>query len=98
LISAEQLGLVELPTYTVWLALTGESDEEFYQRHPGARNQRHKAIKLSFGAGPTMHPKWPEQLMRQDRPMNVARILCNQMGAAKTYSCSKYITAVVCLR
>ena len=46
---ADQLGLAEKPTYRVWLSFTGESDEEFYVRHPDARGCRHQGIVLSFG-------------------------------------------------
>jgi hypothetical protein len=34
---AEQLGLAVVPRYNVWLSFDGESDEEFYARHPDAR-------------------------------------------------------------
>ena len=49
----ERMGLVKRHTYTVWLSFHGESDEQFYERHPGARGHRHKAISLSFGADPS---------------------------------------------
>ena len=39
---ADQFGLTEKPTYRVWLSFTGESDEEFYARHPDARGCRHQ--------------------------------------------------------
>jgi hypothetical protein len=50
---ATQLGLAVRPQYVVWLVFDGESDEDFFARHPDARGpdgQRRKAsVELNFG-------------------------------------------------
>jgi hypothetical protein len=58
---AEQLGLAAPITYRVWLVFDGESDEEFFARHPDARGpdgRRRKAdVELNFG-GRTFREEW----------------------------------------